>query len=100
MMNQQMARDESDLENISMKNRPMKIMEDYHLFCSQEWLEAKTTLDEWVEENGSGKFTETDTCTFLTDGIIVRHCICKSSFHTLSFYLLDSSYKLSTAKAT
>ena len=48
-MNRQLSLDESDLENINVRARPMKIMEEYELFCSQQWLEAKTLLDEKYE---------------------------------------------------
>ena len=44
-MNRQLNRDESDLENINVKARPMKISEDYEIFCSQQWLDAKDKLD-------------------------------------------------------
>ena len=49
-MNQTMARDESDLENINVKNRPMNVMDDFTTFCSQQWLDAKTVIDDWAEE--------------------------------------------------
>ena len=45
-MGAKVASDESSLENISIKNRPMNIATDYDLLCSNEWLAAKTDLDE------------------------------------------------------
>ena len=45
-MGTKIASDESSLENISIKNRPMNIATDYDLLCSNEWLNAKTDLDD------------------------------------------------------
>ena len=65
-MNRQMSRDETDLENINVKNRPMKILQEYELFCSQEWLEAKGDLDESAERmNPRAPLSEGDRCTLL-----------------------------------
>ena len=41
-----MAADESSVENVNIKNRPMNIADEYIHFCSNEWLAAKTVLDE------------------------------------------------------
>ena len=49
MMHQELSRDESVLENISIKNRPMKIAEEYQLIQSSQWLEAKQALDDKLE---------------------------------------------------
>ena len=38
--------DESNTENISMTNRPMTLKSEYENICSNEWLDAKTDLDE------------------------------------------------------
>ena len=45
-----MSGDESPLENISIKNRPMMVAEDYYNLCSNAWLEAKMALDEKCAE--------------------------------------------------
>ena len=44
-MNSKVSCDEGALENIGIKNRPMKIAEEYQLFLSNDWLEAKERLD-------------------------------------------------------
>ena len=44
-MNSKVGRDEGALENIGIKNRPMKVAEEYQLFLSNYWLEAKEKLD-------------------------------------------------------
>ena len=41
-----MAADESSVENVNIKNRPMNIADEYIQFCSNEWLAAKSVLDE------------------------------------------------------
>ena len=45
-MNSKISADESALENISIGNRPMKLADDYHHFCSDIWLDAKQFLDD------------------------------------------------------
>ena len=69
-MSTKIASDESSLENISIRNRPMNIASDYQNFCSNAWLSAKEKLDKvkgkeveklsfltWILEVGSfGKF--------------------------------------------
>ena len=69
-MNSQLSQDESDLENINVKTRPMTIMEDYNLFCSQEWLEAKTDVDKWAKKEGL-EMDECVRCTILTQTVKV-----------------------------
>ena len=64
-MNMELSRDESDLENINVKTRPMTIMEDYTLFCSQEWLAAKTDVDE-LAERARLDIDDGVRCTILT----------------------------------
>ena len=41
-----MSADESDLENVNIKNRPMNIAGDYTELCSHAWLDAKNELDQ------------------------------------------------------
>ena len=53
-MGAKVASDESSLENISIKNRPMNIATDYDLLCSNEWLVAKTDLDESCPDMSDG----------------------------------------------
>ena len=38
--------DERNTENISMSNRPMTLKTEYENISSNEWLDAKTALDE------------------------------------------------------
>ena len=49
-MSSKMAADESSVENVSIKVRPMNIADDYIQACSNEWLEAKTTLDNVLDD--------------------------------------------------
>ena len=44
-MSAKLGRDEGALENIGIKNRPMKVAEEYQLFQSDVWLTAKEKLD-------------------------------------------------------
>ena len=50
-MSSRMSRDESDLENISMKVRPMNIVDEFGQMCNSEWLEAKLFLDDISDKN-------------------------------------------------
>ena len=45
-MSTKLAADESNVENVSIKNRPMNVAEEYQLLCSNQWLDAKTILDD------------------------------------------------------
>ena len=45
-MSTKLAADESNVENVSIKTRPMNVAEEYQLLCSNQWLQAKTVLDE------------------------------------------------------
>ena len=45
-MSTKLAADESNVENVSIKNRPMNVAEEYQLLCSNQWLDAKTVLDD------------------------------------------------------
>ena len=49
-MSTKLAADESNVENVSIKNRPMNIAEEYQLLCSNQWLDAKTALDDITED--------------------------------------------------
>ena len=50
-MNEKLSRNESDLENISIQNRPMNVAEEYNLLMSNAWLEAKCSLDAEMGED-------------------------------------------------
>ena len=54
-MGKKVSSDESSIENISIKNRPMVVAEDYYNFCSNAWLDAKTVLDEKCAEQTEDK---------------------------------------------
>ena len=45
-MGDKVASNESSVENISIKNRPINIRDDYSALQSNEWLDAKVFLDE------------------------------------------------------
>ena len=45
-MNTKISANESALENISIKARPMHVAEGYSLLLSNSWLDAKSALDE------------------------------------------------------
>ena len=49
-MSSKVSANESAVENVNIKNRPMNVAEDYQLLCSNEWLGAKTALDDIVNE--------------------------------------------------
>ena len=70
-MSDKVASDESNLENISIKNRPMVVTSEYENFFSNEWLDLKTVLD---SREGAG---EEEKIAFLCDLVMVRY------FHTL-----------------
>ena len=71
-MNREMARDETDLENISSRNRPMKIMEEYETFCSQQWLDAKIAVDDSAEAaQPHAPMDECGRCQLLCDVLMV-----------------------------
>ena len=44
-MSDKIAKDEENLENVNIKNRPMKVAEEYENFCSNAWFLAKGKLD-------------------------------------------------------
>ena len=54
-----MSHDESDLENISMKVRPMNIVDEFQQICNMEWLEAKMFLDEKLPDDQMDEKTKT-----------------------------------------
>ena len=45
-MGTKVSANESAVENVSIKNRPMNVSDEYHNLCSNAWLDAKTILDE------------------------------------------------------
>ena len=66
LMSKEMSHSELDLENISVKNRPMTIMGEYSSFTSNEWLDAKTALDEREGPGGGGEGDEERKCREIT----------------------------------
>ena len=48
-MNHKVSADESNVENVSIRNRPMNIADDYESMCTDEWLQAKEALDEKIK---------------------------------------------------
>lgn len=68
-MSTKLSRDESSLENVSIKNRPMNITAEYQQLCSEQWLEAKTAVDEATK---STRYTEKDKLKFILDIFMVR----------------------------
>ena len=63
-MSAQISKSEETLENIVIKNRPMKVAEEYELFLSDAWPTAKENLDE-------AKFKAEESIAVLTDILIV-----------------------------
>jgi hypothetical protein len=45
-MGKKIAADESNIENVGEKNRPMNIAEEYQLITNDDWNEAKCSLDD------------------------------------------------------
>ena len=50
-MNDRMNQDESQVENVCIKARPLKLVDEFELFCTDEWLAAKNDLDECTDVN-------------------------------------------------
>ena len=55
---------ESTIENVSIKNRPMNIKEDFSELCSGPWQDAKGDIDNYSVQ-------EADKLQFLCDIIMV-----------------------------
>ena len=72
-MNVKVSADESNMENISISNRPMKVAESYNIFFSSEWLELKNSLDEYIDKTHSRYSTVKDSDIFklLCDVLLV-----------------------------
>ena len=71
-MNEKISKNESSLENITIRNRPMKIAEDYENFFTQEWLQAK----EYLDQRKTKQFQEADALNFLLELIFVSvYCL-------------------------
>ena len=68
-MEVKIAQDESNLENISVKNRPMNVAEEYLMFNSDEWLDAKTALDDHMDD--TSQEAETVKIKLLNDILLV-----------------------------
>ena len=60
-MGNKVGADESSIENVSIKTRPMTIADDYSNFCTNAWLDAKDILDEKFKK----KYDEKDIIMFL-----------------------------------
>ena len=82
-MNREMSRDETDLENINIRNRPMKIIEEFEMFCSQQCLDAKTAIDRSAERSRSSRpIPESKRCSLLCGVLSV----------SIVFYILISDF--------
>ena len=63
-MNKKISTNETSLENIAIKCRPMNIADDFNNFVSSVWLEAKQVLD-------GSRMGEEKSVRFLTDTMMV-----------------------------
>lgn len=68
-MSKKVASDETSVENVAIKTRPMNIVDDFSLLCSNEWLDAKTLIDESL----TGQIDESDKVTFLCEILMVHN---------------------------
>ena len=66
-MGTKVSADESSLENINIKDRPMTIASEYELICSNQWLSAKMELD--LQDD----LEEEDKLNFLRNIFLVRN---------------------------
>ena len=69
-MDKQVAKDERQLENVSVKARPMNIQGKYQDICSNEWNDAKSLLDSKRIQAG-----EQQKMTFLVDIFLVSEIL-------------------------
>ena len=83
-MNSKVSANESSLENISIKARPMNIAEEYNLLMSNTWLDAKSALDDMVADN----VTETFRVILLFDVLKV------SSLSKFALFILKQYYSV------
>lgn len=67
------SKDESVIENVSVKNRPMNVADEYMLLCSGPWLEAKGAVDEVKGGDEAGEITEQDRIVFLSNIMVVSY---------------------------
>ena len=68
-MEVKISRDETNLENICVKNRPMNVAEEYQMFCSDAWLDAKSALDDFMDN--PSKESEMERVALLHDILMV-----------------------------
>ena len=69
-MSEKMSNNESSIENVSIKHRPVKVADEYQEFCTNEWLDLKQFLDESFKESDIRKMN------LLTKILMVRKFIC------------------------
>ena len=62
---EKISADESNVENINIKNRPLKLAKEFALIAASEWLEAKGALDQYSD------MSEYDKLTLLCDIMLV-----------------------------
>ena len=68
-MSTKISANESAVENVSIKNRPMNVADEYQHLCSNAWLDAKTTLDKLTDDSDIS--AKLDKLTLLCDIIKV-----------------------------
>ena len=92
-MNLKVSANESDMENISVKSRPMNIVSDYKEFVTTQWLEVKDAMDEAAAQNARYyHIPEKDIINALCNIITVSIEICHQKYWLLFWkigYLLD-----------
>ena len=86
-MGAKVSADESHMENISIKNRPMTVADDYHNFMADVWSDAKEKLDAEVS-----KMDNKDRLTLLSDILMVITCLLIIS-NSYVFLLYNDSEK-------
>ena len=69
-MNDKVSKSELSFENISVKNRPMKVAEEYEHIWTNQWLAAKGFLDEYDKQ----KTKDIDLFEFLLQIFMVLLC--------------------------
>ena len=63
------SKEACQIENINIKDRPIKSMEQFDLICAHQWMEAKRKLDELAQGQ-----PEKQHCGLLLDIFNVSSC--------------------------
>lgn len=88
-MSTKISADESSVENVSIKNRPMNISTEYELFCSDQWLNAKNALDQYYPQT-----SEQHKLLFLSNILQVQMTFHYSYIQYLSQFFLFNSLNI------